>query len=53
MDVLVNAAGLTHYSLLMATAPDMLDEIIQTNLMGAVWACQILSKNMVRRKKGE
>ena len=53
IDVLVNAAGVTHYSLLVATKPELVDEIVRTNLMGTLWACQIMVKNMMRRKRGQ
>jgi hypothetical protein len=52
VDVLVNAAGITHYSLLMATQPKMVEDVIGTNLMGAIWGCQVMVKNMMRRKQG-
>ncbi|KAI9744896.1 MAG: hypothetical protein M1818_001821 [Claussenomyces sp. TS43310] len=52
VDILVNAAGITHYSLLMSTKPELVQQVVQTNLMGTIWACQLLVKNMMRRKKG-
>ena len=50
--MLVNAAGVTHYSLLVATQPRLVEEVIETNLMGTVWGCQVMVKNMMRRKRG-
>lgn len=50
--MLVNAAGVTHYSLLMATKAELVEEVVQTNLMGAIWACQTVGKGMARSKKG-
>jgi len=52
VDVLVNAAGISHASLLMATKPELVNQVIQTNLMGTIWGCQIIAKNMIRRKGG-
>jgi NAD(P)-dependent dehydrogenase (short-subunit alcohol dehydrogenase family) len=50
--VLVNAAGLTHYSLLMATKRELVDDIVQTNLMGTIWGCQVMVRRMMKRKQG-
>ncbi|KAL3421970.1 short-chain dehydrogenase [Phlyctema vagabunda] len=52
IDVLVNAAGVTHYSLLATTKKELLEEVVETNLMGTMWACQIVGKGMMRRKTG-
>ncbi|KAI9721992.1 MAG: hypothetical protein M1812_001951 [Candelaria pacifica] len=52
VDILVNAAGVAHSSLFMATKPDLIERVMQTNLMGTTWGCQILSKQMMRRRKG-
>ena len=52
VDVLVNAAGVTHYSLLVATQPKVVEEVVGTNLMGAVWGCQVMVKNMMKRRRG-
>ncbi|KAI9844940.1 MAG: hypothetical protein M1838_001972 [Thelocarpon superellum] len=52
VDVLINAAGVAHYSLLMATKPELVERVVRTNLMGPVWAGQIVGRNMVRRRKG-
>jgi NADP-dependent 3-hydroxy acid dehydrogenase YdfG len=48
----VNAAGVTHYSLLVATQPKLVEEVVGTNLMGTIWGCQIMVKNMMRRNRG-
>lgn len=50
---LVNAAGITHYSLLATTRAELLEEVVQTNLMGTIWACKSLVKGMMRRKEGK
>ncbi|KAG4421795.1 hypothetical protein IFR04_005045 [Cadophora malorum] len=36
IDILVNAAGITHYSPLFVTSPALLDEVLRTNLMGCI-----------------
>ncbi|KAF1349056.1 hypothetical protein BDV97DRAFT_197600 [Delphinella strobiligena] len=50
--VLVNAAGITHSSLLLTTSPSQIESVIQTNLMGTLWSSQILAKQMIRQKSG-
>ena len=50
VDVLINAAGITHASLLMRTSQDFLESVVQTNLMGTLWACRAVSKMMLRNK---
>ncbi|KAI9703838.1 MAG: hypothetical protein M1836_007609 [Candelina mexicana] len=52
VDILVNAAGVSYSSLLIATKPDLVERIVQTNLMGTIWGCQIISKQMMRRRNG-
>lgn len=52
IDILVNAAGVTHYSLLMATDSRVIEEVVRTNLMGCIYGCKAVLKNMVRRKGG-
>ena len=48
----MNAAGLTHYSLLVATKQELVDDIVRTNLMGTIYGCQIMVRRMMRRKQG-
>lgn len=52
IDILVNAAGVTHYSLLMATNSRVIEEVVRTNLMGCIYGCKAVLKNMVRQKSG-
>lgn len=47
IDVLINAAGITHYSSLFVTSVDLLEEIVQTNLMGCIVACREVGKRMI------
>lgn len=51
-DVLVNAAGVAHYSLLMATKAELVREVVDTNLMGTIWGCKAVVKGMMRKKSG-
>jgi short-subunit dehydrogenase len=53
VDVLVNAAGITHYSPLFVTSPSLLEEVVRTNLMGTMIACRTIGKNMMAIKKGK
>ncbi|KAI5842995.1 hypothetical protein DFP73DRAFT_90771 [Morchella snyderi] len=53
LDILVNAAGITHNSLLIAMKYDTIDEVINTNLLGSIYGCRAVLKNMVRRKGGK
>ena len=41
---------MTHSSVLMTTKAELLEDVVQTNLMGTMWACQIMSKTMIRQK---
>ncbi|KAL2068867.1 hypothetical protein VTL71DRAFT_15205 [Oculimacula yallundae] len=52
IDILVNAAGITHYSPLFVTSPALLDEVLRTNLMGTMMGCRALGKGMLGRKGG-
>jgi len=52
IDVLVNAAGVTHYSPLFVTSPALLDEVVQTNLLGTMMGCRAVGKNMMASKNG-
>ena len=51
LDILVNAAGITHSSLLVATQEDLIQDIIDTNLTGTIWACQAATKAMIRQRR--
>ncbi|KAG4444442.1 hypothetical protein IFR05_000033 [Cadophora sp. M221] len=52
IDILVNAAGITHYSPLFVTSPSLLDEVLRTNLMGTIMGCRAVGKGMLRGKRG-
>ncbi|MCJ1288087.1 hypothetical protein MMC26_007440 [Xylographa opegraphella] len=49
VDILVNAAGVAHSSLLVTTKCQTAEHVIQTNLMGSIWGCQIIGKAMMRQ----
>ena len=49
---LINAAGIASMNLAVITTPKITQSIIQTNLVGAIYCCQILSPLMFRNKKG-
>ncbi|GAB7350735.1 hypothetical protein MBLNU459_g1286t1 [Dothideomycetes sp. NU459] len=50
LDVLVNAAGITHSSLFVRTSASQIDDVVQTNLMGTLWGSQIMGKKMMRNR---
>ncbi|MCJ1398451.1 hypothetical protein MMC11_001651 [Xylographa trunciseda] len=51
VDLLVNAAGVAHSSLLVTTSLGMVEQVIQTNLMGSIWGCQVIGKAMMRQRR--
>lgn len=52
IDILVNAAGITHYSPLCITNLNLVHEVIQTNLVGTLLGCRTVGKKMIARKGG-
>lgn len=52
IDVIVNAAGITHYSPLFVTSPSLMQEMVQTNLMGTMHACKTIGRSMMGSKDG-
>ncbi|KAF8864757.1 NAD(P)-binding protein [Acephala macrosclerotiorum] len=52
VDILVNSAGITHYSPLFVTSTSLLEEVMRTNVMGTMMACRIVGKNMMALKGG-
>jgi NAD(P)-dependent dehydrogenase (short-subunit alcohol dehydrogenase family) len=57
IDILINAAGITHSSLLSAMSVGgqenehgEVENIMNTNLMGTIYACRAVSKIMIRNK---
>lgn len=53
VDILVNAAGVAQNSFLFKTQFQDSSNIINTNLMGTIWGCQLLAQKMMTQKKGE
>ncbi|KAH8684657.1 hypothetical protein BGZ60DRAFT_170351 [Tricladium varicosporioides] len=52
IDILVNAAGVTHQSPFVVTSHARIDEVVQTNLMGTMMACRVVGKGMMQNRKG-
>ncbi|PQE30965.1 3-oxoacyl-acyl carrier reductase protein [Rutstroemia sp. NJR-2017a WRK4] len=52
IDILVNAAGITHSSPLLTTSPELIESVLRTNLQGTIWGCKVVSRMMVRRREG-
>lgn len=50
IEILVNSAGITHYSPLFVTSVGSLEKIIETNLMGTMLACKVVGKGMIGNK---
>lgn len=50
--VLVNAAGLTHASLMVRTQGETIDQILSTNLTGTILGCKTVLKGMLPKKEG-
>ena len=53
IDILVNAAGLTHYSPFLITSEERMQEVLDTNLMGTVLGCKTVGKGMLKGGGGE
>ena len=47
----MNAAGVAHSSLLVTTTSELVEDVIQTNLMGTIWGCQVVARAMVRQRR--
>ncbi|KAI8891107.1 3-oxoacyl-reductase [Backusella circina FSU 941] len=52
IDYLVNAAGITRNRLLVQMKNDDLEDVINTNLLGTMRVSQLVSKTMLRKRKG-
>ncbi|PNS18877.1 Carbonyl reductase family member 4 [Sphaceloma murrayae] len=50
VDILVNSAGISHQSLFLRTSEDLIEDVVQTNLMGSMWACKSMGRRMMRQK---
>jgi len=52
VDGLVNAAGIASMNLAVITPPTVAQEIVNTNLLGTIYCCQLFAPLMLRNKKG-
>jgi len=52
IDVLVNAAGVSHGEILLRSRRQSWDDMLATNLVGAAMLCKAVLKGMRRRKSG-
>lgn len=50
MDILVNAAGVSHTSLLPLTSDSTITNNLTTNLQGTILACRALTRRIIRRR---
>ncbi|KAG9246646.1 hypothetical protein BJ878DRAFT_533094 [Calycina marina] len=48
IELLVNAAGVTHASPLFVTGTQCLEEVVRTNLMGTMLGCRVVGRGMLR-----
>ena len=49
---LINAAGIASMNLAVTTPPRVSQNIIQTNLLGTIYCCQLIAPFMLRNKEG-
>lgn len=49
---LINVAGIASMNLVITTPSSTVRNIIETNLLGTIYCCQLLSPLMIRRKSG-
>ena len=49
---LVNAAGIASMNLAVTTPPSVAQRIINTNLLGTIYCCQLIAPLMLRNKQG-
>ena len=49
---LVNAAGVASMNLALTTPPGVSQQVIQTNLLGTIYCCQLFAPSMLRNKFG-
>ena len=52
ISILVNAAGVNYDSLLLRTKPEHMQNMINTNLVGAMYTSQAVLKHMLKEKGG-
>ena len=49
---LINSAGIASMNLAVTTPPKVTQKIIQTNLLGTIYCCQLLAPLLLRQKQG-
>jgi 3-oxoacyl-[acyl-carrier protein] reductase len=49
---LVNAAGIASMNLAVTTPPSVVQNLINTNLLGTIYCCQLIAPLMIRNKQG-
>lgn len=49
---LINAAGIASMNLAVTTPPNISQNIIQTNLLGTIYCCQLIAPLIIRHKAG-
>jgi 3-oxoacyl-[acyl-carrier protein] reductase len=49
---LVNAAGIASMNLAVTTPPSVAQNLINTNLLGTIYCCQLIAPLMIRNKQG-
>ncbi|CAB4492542.1 unnamed protein product [Rhizophagus irregularis] len=52
VDYLINAAGVSYDSLVVKLKEKEVNDIIQTNLLGTIYMCSHISKQMIKAKRG-
>lgn len=52
VDGLVNAAGIASMNLAVTTPPSVAQNIVNTNLLGTIYCCQLFAPLMLRNKQG-
>ncbi|RDL37332.1 NAD(P)-binding protein [Venustampulla echinocandica] len=52
IDILVNAAGVTHHSPCVLTSENVIEEVLRTNLLGTMLGCRTVGKGMMANRDG-
>lgn len=52
VDGLINAAGIASMNLALTTPQSIAQQIVQTNLLGTIYCCQLLAPLIIRNKAG-
>lgn len=52
VDGLINAAGIASMNLAVTTPPSVAQKLINTNLLGTIYCCQLFAPLMLRNKQG-